>query len=178
MEIVKYCEYFLNNEKTKNLKFEVLESVKKYFDICVKRLVGSVEVSGYTIVKYGSSGLEIDLDGSDMDLLCILPDCVNRQNFFTEFEKIMKEHKVEHLRFKRNFLMQFTMTGIRVDIMCATFNSNDIPIDFIEKFDTCSILCLQSIAPYKLTCDLRKRIENLGTYRIFTRFIKIFSNSK
>jgi hypothetical protein len=97
MEIVKYCEFFCNNEKIKILKLEVFEKVKKCFDICV---------NCHTIVKYGSSGsgLEIDLDGSDMDLLCVLLYCVNRLILFEEFEKIMQALKVEHLRFKSNFL--------------------------------------------------------------------------
>jgi poly(A) polymerase Pap1 len=178
MDISNVIVPYLDTATTTAVKKAIILFVTEELEAIIERFASEsgVAVTGYRILQYGSCALETNLRNSDLDLLAILPNIIQKSRFLTEFMVQLSEQGGEKCKMKDGFIIQFKVQGINVDLTAAVCNENAIPEDlmstYIEQKD------FARMAPVKFARSLRTRIQNYETFRLLTIFIKIFLKSK
>ncbi|CAO3679238.1 unnamed protein product [Umbelopsis vinacea] len=85
------------------------------------------------ITPFGSYALRAHLRGSDMDLVCIAPEQIHRQDFFQTMPNFLHQsdlfHSVEIIQSLRNSLSLHCQVIHRAPVPIIKFMYDDIPVD-------------------------------------------------
>merc|ERR1719508_190019 len=144
-----------------------------------------VEQVGGKVVSYGSYKLQVVEKESDLDLLCIIPKHVTREDFFKNlYELLAKKDEVTELRqlpWAFVPVIKMVYRGIEVDLtMARLMGSEKIPED--EKFlqnpmitKDLDIKCLRSLNGYRATCEILKLVPSVDKFRLTLRVVKLWA---
>jgi len=144
-----------------------------------------VEQVGGKVVSYGSYKLSVVDKESDLDLLCVVPKHISRDNFFISlYEQLLKKEEVTELRQLPNAfvpVIKMKYRGVEVDLTLARVVCYDrIPED--EDFLLSSTIthemdprCLRSLNGYRATCEILQLVPNVDKFRLTLRVVKLWA---
>ena len=125
--------------------------------------VEPVQQVGSKVVSYGSYKLLVVDKESDLDLLCVVPKHVTREDFFKNlYELLMKKEEVTELRrlaWAYVPVIKMKFRGVEIDLTMARLMVEKIPDDE-ETLRTLQITkeldqkCLRSLNGYRATCEI------------------------
>ncbi|XP_023331331.1 poly(A) polymerase alpha isoform X2 [Eurytemora carolleeae] len=169
------------------------EEIVKSLDLLVKQWVRScglekgldymvVEKNQGMVLIYGSCKLGAADRDADMDLICVAPSYVSREQFFTTmYQKLLKHKDVHELRRLPDVfvpVMKFQFNQTEIDF---TFASLTEPVPekesallnevFTENLDD---RCLRSLNGYRATCELLTLVPDVRVFQLSLRAIKLW----
>jgi poly(A) polymerase len=168
-------------------------------DTLVKQWIRSISLSkrmnwqdaeqvGGKIVTYGSYRLgAVDCE-ADMDILCIAPNCIERDDFFcgqnSFMNQLRKRKDVTELRCLVDVyvpVIKMKFAEIDVDLTFASLANREIPED--ESFfqndsvtNNIDMRCLRSLNGYRATAEILDRlVPDVATFQITLRAVKLWA---
>ncbi|KAI9304691.1 Poly(A) polymerase [Cunninghamella echinulata] len=162
---------------------------KKFvYEVCLKKGMNELIAKGTNgiIRTYGSYQLGVNAEDGDIDVLCILPSKVTREDFFDHlYGLISKEPSVEKLTAVIDSfvpVIKFVFDGILIDLICTilptatvseNFNVNNI--DYLGYMDE---TCIRSLNGIRVGEDILSLVPNVETFRISLRCIKLWATKR
>ncbi|KAF8311151.1 Poly(A) polymerase [Clavulina sp. PMI_390] len=139
--------------------------------------------AGGKIFTFGSYRLGVHGPGSDIDCLCVAPKHVEREDFFTYFEPMLKEFDgaVEVAGVPDAYVPIITavISGIPIDFLFARLALPAIPDDLELKDDNLlknlDERCVRSLGGSRVTDQILRLVPDVATFRIALRCIKIWA---
>lgn len=128
------------NEAATKKRVEVLNTLQKITEEFVYRVSlnknmseGMARDAGGKIFTYGSYRLGVYGPGSDIDTLVVVPKHVNRTDFFTVFESLLRERpELEEIASVPDAfvpIIKIEFGGISIDLICAKLDIGKVPRD-------------------------------------------------
>ena len=143
-----------------------------------------VEQVGGKVVSYGSYKLLVVDKVSDLDLLCVVPKHVTREDFFKNlYDLLMKKEEVTELRqlaWAYVPVIKMKFRGVEIDLTMARLMMTKIPEDE-EMLQTPQITkdldqkCLRSLNGYRATCEILQLVPSVEKFRLTLRVIKLWA---
>lgn len=131
---------------------------------------------------FGSYRLDIHSAGTDIDTLCIAPNFITRESFFTELLGKLRAHpKVTELKDVRNAfvpLITFRFDAIEIDLMYAP-----LPPSVVDHFNIFDDSILRSLDPETIrslngprcTDMLLSLVPEVETFKVVMRCVKLWA---
>jgi len=179
--------------------FETQEGMKeradivKSLDILAKQWIRTTGLEmglNYTVVEenqgmvltYGSCKLEAADKDADMDLICVAPSYISRENFFDGmYNKLMKHEHVKELRRLPDVfvpVIKFKFKETEVDFTFARLNRTvpEKEEKLMEELFTESLddRCLRSLNGYRATCEILNLVPDVRVFQQSLRGIKLW----
>merc|ERR1719508_422184 len=143
-----------------------------------------VEQVGGKVVSYGSYKLQVVDKESDLDLLCVVPKHVTREDFFENlYEQLAKRDEVTELRklpwvFVPVIKMKYR--GMEVDLTMARLIYEKISEDneFLQNqliTKDMDLKCLRSLNGYRATCEILKLVPSVEKFQLTLRVVKLWA---
>lgn len=138
------------------------------------------------IYTFGSYRLGVHTKGADIDTLCVVPQMVDREDFFTVFVDMLRETEdvteVRPVAVAFVPLIKLYFDGIEMDILFARLNLETIH----EKIDLkdSNLLrnldekCVRSLNGCRVTDEILHLVPNIETFRLTLRAIKLWARRK
>ncbi|CAO3689301.1 unnamed protein product [Rhizopus stolonifer] len=137
-------------------------------------------------MAYGSYRLGVNAKDADIDVLCVFPKNVKRNDFFEVMASLLeKNQEVTELTIVKNSfvpVLKFKYSGIYIDFVCAKLNLERIPenIDMrdsniLRGLDNVSI---RSVNGVRVADDILSLVPNPETFKTTLRCIKLWANQK
>jgi poly(A) polymerase Pap1 len=134
------------------------------------------------VLTYGSCKLEAADRDADMDLICVGPSYVSRDEFFTTlFCNLQKnEHITELRRLPDVFVpvVKFKFNKTEIDF---TFSRLALPVPEKEEFlmnevykENLDDRCLRSLNGYRATCQILTLVPDVSVFQLSLRAIKLW----
>ncbi|KAK2890373.1 poly(A) polymerase type 3-like [Channa argus] len=141
---------------------------------------------GGRIIPFGSYHLGVQLKGSDIDVLCVGPGYLQRNDFFTSFyEKLKAQEEVKKIRaIKQAFVpvIKLSYDGIEIDLIFARVQLKRIPqnLDLLDDkvLKNIDIHCARSFNGYRVTEEILCLVPNVFNFRLTLRFIKLWAKRR
>ncbi|KAF7322023.1 hypothetical protein MKEN_00725000 [Mycena kentingensis (nom. inval.)] len=163
--------------------------VKKFVrDVSIAKGLSEVaaNAAGGKIFTFGSYRLGVHSPGTDIDICCVVPRHVTREDFFAVFEPMVRatEGATEVAGVPDAFVPMIgaKISGISMDLLCAPLNMSAIPDDLSLKDN--SILknldesVVRSVNGTRLTDELLRLVPNVQVFRDALRCIKLWAQRK
>nr|XP_046230784.1 poly(A) polymerase type 3-like [Scatophagus argus] len=141
---------------------------------------------GGKIFPFGSYHLGAHSKGADIDVLCVGPGFLERDDFFTSFfEKLKAQEEVRDIRaIKDAFVpvIKLTFDGTEMDLVFARVPQRSVP-DSINLLDdnlvkTADKRCVRSLNGYRVTEEILCHVPNVHTFRLALRAIKLWAKRR
>merc|ERR1740128_1626133 len=167
--------------------------IEKSLDILVKQWIRSAGLEkglNYTVVEsnqgmvltYGSCKLEAADKEADMDLICIAPSFVTRDDFFNGmYNKLRKHDSVDELRRLPDVfvpVIKFKFKQTEIDFTFARLNrtvpekeESLLEEQYTENLDD---RCLRSLNGYRATCEILSLVPDIRVFQLSLRAIKLW----
>jgi len=167
--------------------------IVKSLDILVKQWIRSAGLEkglNYTVVEsnqgmvltYGSCKLEAADKEADMDLICIAPSFVTRDDFFNGmYNKLRKHDSVDELRRLPDVfvpVIKFKFKQTEIDFTFARLNRTVpekeealLEEQYTENLDD---RCLRSLNGYRATCEILSLVPDIRVFQLSLRAIKLW----
>lgn len=144
------------------------------------------EGGGIQIQVYGSTRLEVHNYSSDMDLLCIAPEFLQKSDFFSSFcDTLSACPDVDNLLSIPEAytpVIKFVMMGISIDLVFTSLQLPrlNVPIDALDLrclrgLDEQGVRSLNGVRVAEWLCKL---VPNIQTYRVALRVIKHWAKQR
>ncbi|OAG29667.1 poly(A) polymerase [Nematocida displodere] len=138
------------------------------------------------IFTYGSYRLGVHSSGADIDTLCVVPNFITRNDFFTIFyDDLAQEKSITGLSKVTNTfvpLIKFKIHSIPIDLVFARLDIPSIPsnIDlldnkFLKHMDE---KCILSLNGNRVTDEILNVVPSTKTFHRALRFIKYWAQSR
>ncbi|KAF7322026.1 hypothetical protein MKEN_00725300 [Mycena kentingensis (nom. inval.)] len=163
--------------------------VKKFVrDVSIAKGLSEVaaNAAGGKIFTFGSYRLGVHSPGTDIDICCVVPRHVTREDFFAVFEPMVRatEGATEVAGVPDAFVPMIgaKISGISMDLLCAPLNMSAIPDDLSLKDN--NILknldesVVRSVNGTRLTDELLRLVPNVQVFRDALRCIKLWAQRK
>ncbi|KAM9356762.1 poly(A) polymerase type 3-like [Symphorus nematophorus] len=167
-----------------------LESLYKEWltEICEKMNVPEVVTAkvGGKIFPFGSYHLGVHSKGADIDILCVGPGFLEREDFYTSFyEKLKSQEEVKDIQVIKEAyvpVIKLSFDGIKIDLVFALVARRSIPdslnplndqlLKNIDKY------CVRSLNGYRVTEEILRSVPNVHTFRLALRAIKLWATKR
>lgn len=142
--------------------------------------------AGGKIFTFGSYRLGVHSAGADIDTLCVVPKQVKKEDFFKDFQKILRERpEVEELTAVEEAyvpVMNMEFSGIPIDLVFASIDVNKVGDD-LELFDNNLLRNLdeptaRSLNGSRVTDDILRLVPNIPEFRNSLRCIKFWAKRR
>jgi poly(A) polymerase len=171
--------------------------------VCKRRNIppSAAREAGGKIFTFGSYRLGVHGPGADIDTLCVVPRMVERLDFFTVFEDLLREEKdVEELHVGFSFLLprawvnvcclqsvpeafvpviKMKFAGIEIDLLFARMALPSISPDLELRDDTLlknlDEVCVRSLGGSRVTDEILRLVPNVQVFRDALRAIKLWA---
>lgn len=138
------------------------------------------------IFTFGSYRLGVHSSGADIDTLCIVPNFVTRNEFFTVFynELSSKEYITEISKVTNTFvpLIKFKINSIPIDLLFARMDLSSIPpnINLLDNklLKHMNEKCILSLNGNRVTDEILAQVPNIKTFHTALRFIKYWAQKR
>ena len=172
------------------LRCRVVDRLKSLLQEFMKKCLSKSETKNLKcrMMPFGSYRLGTDTQYSDIDILCVVPKQISKDNFFSLFPDFLKKAKnvtvtniVSHPEAYVP-VIQCSFDGIGVDLILAR-------IDFTYRFkfkdlndslilDSLDEESLRSINALRGTDDIINRVPNLDNFRLTLQAIKLWAKQR
>ncbi|ORZ24289.1 Poly(A) polymerase central domain-domain-containing protein [Absidia repens] len=167
-----------------------LDKIVKEFVYRVGKLKGFPDLvakqAGGKIFTFGSYQLGVHSAGADIDTLCVFPNHVEREHFFTIMrDMLLKRPEVTGLTdvvdaFVPVIKMHFS--GIPIDFVCARLSVPQVPDDLVLSDNNLlkglDERCIRSVNGSRVTDEILRLVPNIPTFRIALRAIKLWAKRR
>uniref|UniRef100_A0A3Q4BD94 polynucleotide adenylyltransferase n=1 Tax=Mola mola TaxID=94237 RepID=A0A3Q4BD94_MOLML len=172
---------------------EVLKRLELFFkewlqEVCVKMNIPETvkDKVGGKIFPFGSYHLGVHSKGADIDVLCVGPAFVERDEFFTSFaEKLRAHREVKDTQvIKEAFVpvIKLKFDGIEIDLVFARLPQKSVPqkLDLLkdEWLKDIDNQCARSFNGYRVTEQILRLVPNVYTFRMALRAIKLWAKRR
>ncbi|EHY66800.1 poly(A) polymerase [Nematocida ausubeli] len=138
------------------------------------------------IFTFGSYRLGVHSSGADIDTLCVVPNFVSRNEFFTVFydELCSKSYITEISKVTNTFvpLIKFKIKSIPIDLVFARMDLPSIPpnIDLLNNklLKHMSEKCILSLNGNRVTDEILAQVPNIETFHKTLRFMKYWAQKR
>ncbi|KAI8072484.1 Poly(A) polymerase pla1 [Gongronella butleri] len=139
--------------------------------------------AGGKIFTFGSYKMGVHNAGADIDLLCVLPKHVDREDFFTLMrDMLLSRREVTDLTAVADAyvpVMKLHFSGIPIDFVCARLDLAVISDD-LELLDNSVLTCLdercvRSVNGCRVTDEILRLVPDVATFRVALRAIKLWA---
>lgn len=147
---------------------------------------GMAKDAGGKIFTFGSYRLGVYGPGSDIDTLVVVPKHVNREDFFTVFEQILRKRpEVEEITPVPDAFVPIIMIeymGISIDLIYARLNVSRVPIDM--TLDDNNLLKnlderdLRSLNGTRVTDEILQLVPKPTVFKHALRCIKMWAQQR
>ncbi|GAA6011631.1 hypothetical protein JCM8202_004094 [Rhodotorula sphaerocarpa] len=142
--------------------------------------------AGGKIFTFGSYRLGVHGPGSDIDTLLVVPRHVERDEFHTLFESMLKETEgvVEVTSVPKAFvpIIKCTFAGIDIDLLFARLALPSIPDDLELKDDNLlrnlDERCVRSLGGSRVTDEMLRLVPDVPVFREALRTIKLWAQQR
>lgn len=142
--------------------------------------------AGGKIFTFGSYRLGVHGPGSDIDTLLVVPRHVEREEFHTLFESMLKETDgvVEVTSVPKAFvpIIKCTFAGIDIDLLFARLALPTIPDDLELKDDNLlrnlDERCVRSLGGSRVTDEMLRLVPDVPVFREALRTIKLWAQQR
>jgi poly(A) polymerase len=169
------------NELVRNFIYKV--GLKKYNEETAK-------LAGGKIFTFGSYRLGVHGPGSDIDVLCVAPRHIDRnEDFFGELLEILKANKevteteICAVKDAHVPLIKMKYCGIQIDLLFARLSlvSIDENLDNLEKDDflkNCDAETVRSLNGFRVTDQILSLVPNKEHFRLTLKAIKLWAEKR
>lgn len=179
-------------------RHDVLEKLDVLFRRWIRERIRAtdVEISSSSVTKvcnggkiyaFGSFAMGVTAENDDLDVLCVAPRCVTREDFFRSFYEFLRnEPTVGETRSVEDAfvpVMKMTFDGVDVDLVFASLSSLDDVPDDLDVGDE-SLLrdlderCVRSLNGYRTTLEILRIVPDVDAFRTTLRAIKLWAKRK
>ncbi|KAH9386525.1 poly(A) polymerase [Nematocida major] len=138
------------------------------------------------IFTFGSYRLGVHSSGADIDTLCVVPNFVSRNEFFTVFydELCSKKYVTEISKVTNTFvpIIKFKINSIPIDLVFARMDLPSISpnIDLLNNklLKHMSEKCILSLNGNRVTDEILAQVPNVKTFHKTLRFIKYWAQKR
>ncbi|GAA5857214.1 hypothetical protein JCM8547_009376 [Rhodosporidiobolus lusitaniae] len=142
--------------------------------------------AGGKIFTFGSYRLGVHGPGSDIDALCVVPKHVQREEFFTLFEEMLKatEGAAEVASVPEAFvpIIKCTLGGIEMDLLFSRLALPSIPDDLSLADDNLlrnlDERCVRSLGGSRVTDEMLRLVPDVPVFREALRTIKLWAQRR
>ncbi|GAA5980244.1 hypothetical protein JCM10908_001585 [Rhodotorula pacifica] len=142
--------------------------------------------AGGKIFTFGSYRLGVHGPGSDIDTLLVVPRHVEREEFHTLFESMLKETEgvLEVTSVPKAFvpIIKCTFSGIDIDLLFARLALPTIPDDLELKDDNLlrnlDERCVRSLGGSRVTDEMLRLVPDVPVFREALRTIKLWAQQR
>ncbi|KAI0219395.1 polynucleotide adenylyltransferase [Massospora cicadina] len=154
--------------------------LKKNFSDAVAREAGG------KIFTFGSYRLGVHSAGADIDTLCVVPKQVKKEDFFTVFQRTLRDRpEVEEITPVQEAyvpVMKLVFSGIPIDLLFASLNVNKVADDLelrdnnlLRNLDEPTV---RSLNGSRVTDDILRLVPNIPEFRDALRCIKLWASRR
>ncbi|EIJ89367.1 poly(A) polymerase [Nematocida parisii] len=159
---------------------------KFIMDIAKRNQIPIDKKSLSKIFTFGSYRLGVHSSGADIDTLCVVPNFVSRNEFFTTFydELCSKDYITEISKVTNTFvpLIKFKIKTIPIDLVFARVDLPSISpnIDLLNNklLKHMSEKCILSLNGNRVTDEILAQVPNISTFHKTLRFIKYWAQKR
>lgn len=142
--------------------------------------------AGGKIFTYGSYRLGVYSPGSDIDTLMVVPKHVTRENFFTDFEQILRNRpeatEITAVPDAYVPIIKFKFSGIPIDLIFARLALAQIPMDLtLENNNLLKNVeerCVLSLNGTRVTDEILRLVPNPTIFKHALRAIKLWAQQR
>ncbi|ESN96864.1 hypothetical protein HELRODRAFT_86007 [Helobdella robusta] len=155
-------------------------------DMAVAKNIPKTSNLGAKVYTFGSYRLGINAKGADMDMLCVVPRHINRNDFFDSFMDILKkEPGINDLRGIVDAfvpVIKMTFDGIEIDMLFSRLALTEVKDTQNLRDD--NILrnldqkCVRSLNGCRNTDEILHLVSNIDSFRITLRAIKLWAKKR
>lgn len=146
----------------------------------------AAEASGGKIFTFGSYRLGVHGPGSDIDTLCVVPKHVSREDFFEDFEEMLKatEGVDEASAVPDAYvpIIKTKISGIPIDLLMARLALSSIPDTLTLQDDNLlrnlDERCVRSLNGSRVTDEILRLVPNIEVFRDSLRCIKLWAQRR
>ncbi|KAI7855639.1 Poly(A) polymerase central domain-containing protein [Circinella umbellata] len=183
---------FENEHETQKrvIVLEKLNKLVKEFVFRVSKLKGMSESAakkaGGKIFTFGSYHLEAHMADADLDTLCVVPQHVERDYFFTVMYDLLKEDpEVTDLTAVADAyvpVIKMHFSGIPIDFVCAQLELDHIPDDLdlsdnnlLRNLDE---RCVRGLNGSRVANEVLRLVPNVPVFRTALRTVKFWAKRR
>lgn len=171
-------------QQEKQCRVKVIRKVRGVFN-CWLELNGAANVGG-TLYTFGSIKLGVFSKGADVDIVCIVPKCITRNQFFSDFPDFLRKQpgvrKMTVIAEAFVPVIKFLFDGVEVDLLFASLNLPHIPKEIswnnLEMMSNMDLCCIRSLNGYRVSDEILSLVPNIDTFRQALRALKLWAKSK
>ncbi|ESN90846.1 hypothetical protein HELRODRAFT_90755, partial [Helobdella robusta] len=155
-------------------------------DMAVAKNIPETSNSGAKVYTFGSYRLGINAKGADIDLLCVVPRHIERNDFFSSFTDILRgEPSIKNMKSIEDAfvpVIKMTFDGIEIDMLFARLaltevkDTQDLRDDSILK--NLDQKCVRSLNGCRVTDEIMNLVSNLESFRMTLRAIKLWAKRR
>ena len=141
---------------------------------------------GGRVMPYGSHMLGISHKGADIDALCVAPNHISREEWFTSFPALLSaQSEVQELRAIEEAyvpVLKMKFGGIEIDMTFVTLNKDENPtdVDLMDKVELSllELRCIRSLNGYRSTQMILKLVPDLPVFQLVLRAVKLWAKTQ
>lgn len=147
---------------------------------------GMARDAGGKIFTFGSYRLGVYGPGSDIDTLVVVPKHINKDDFFTVFEQIIRERpEMEEITSVPEAfvpIIKIEFDGISIDLICATLNVPQVPLNM--KLDDKNLLKnidekdMRALNGTRVTDEILQVVPKPTVFKHALRCIKMWAQQR
>ncbi|KAM0755628.1 Poly(A) polymerase [Meredithblackwellia eburnea MCA 4105] len=142
--------------------------------------------AGGKIFTFGSYRLGVHGPGADIDTLCVVPKHVERDEFFTTFEQMLKEMQgvvnVASVPEAYVPLISCTIAGVDIDLTFARVGlpvvTDDLALNDNDLLRNLDERCVRSLGGSRVTDEILRLVPNIPVFREALRTIKLWAKRR
>ncbi|XP_042360287.1 poly(A) polymerase type 3-like [Plectropomus leopardus] len=167
-----------------------LESLFKEWliEICVEMNVPESVTAhvGGRVIPFGSFHLGAHMKGADIDVLCVGPGFLEREDFFTSFYKKLKaQEEVKDIRAIEEAsvpVIKLSYDGTEIDLVFARVGRKSVS-DKLDLLDSNLLRsmdkrCVKSLNGFRVTEEILRAVPNVHNFRLALRAIKLWAKRR
>ncbi|KAL1706819.1 Poly(A) polymerase central domain-containing protein [Schizophyllum commune] len=177
--------------RTREIVLGRISALVKKFVTTVAKAHGlsdaTANAAGGKIFTFGSYRLGVHGPGSDIDTLCVVPKHVNRDEFFSVFEPMLREEpnitEVSGVPDAFVPIIKIKMMGIPLDLLMARMVQlssipDDLSLQNNELLRNLDERCIKSLGGSRLVDEILSLIPNHQVFRDALRCIKLWAQRR
>jgi poly(A) polymerase len=138
------------------------------------------------IFTFGSYRLGVHGPGADIDTLCVVPNFVQREDFFSWFHDILKasDEVTDLTTIPDSYVpvMKLCLDGIPIDLVFARLNlptiQNDLDLRSDELLMDLDERDVRSLNGSRVTDEILRLVPSIPVFRLALRCIKLWAKRK
>ncbi|KAI0253510.1 Poly(A) polymerase central domain-containing protein [Lactifluus subvellereus] len=156
--------------------------------VCLARGLSeaAAEAAGGKFFTFGSYRLGVHGPGTDIDVLCVVPRHVSREDFFDVFDGMLRNMEgvteVSGVPDTDVPIITLKISGIPIDLLMARLALSSIPDDLTLQDDNLlrnlDYRCIRSLGGPRVTDQILRLVPNVNVFRDALRCIRLWASRR